>query len=61
MVAEANLSDAEGVGPQRRIAVIPAYNEERFVASVVLKTRRYVDIVIVVDDGSQDATAELAQ
>lgn len=43
------------------IAVIPAYNEERFIASVVLKTRRYVDEVWVVDDGSQDATADLAE
>jgi glycosyltransferase involved in cell wall biosynthesis len=43
------------------VALIPAYNEERFIASVVLKTRRYVDEVWVVDDGSGDATAELAQ
>ncbi len=42
------------------VAVIPAYNEERFIASVVLKTKQYVDHVIVVDDGSTDATAELA-
>lgn len=45
----------------RLIALIPAYNEERFIASVVLKTKRYVDEVWVVDDGSQDATAELAR
>lgn len=42
------------------VAVIPAYNEEVAIGSVVLKTRRYVDRVIVVDDGSQDRTAEVA-
>lgn len=43
------------------IAVIPAYNEERFIGSVVLKTRQYADAVIVVDDGSMDATGKIAE
>lgn len=43
------------------IAVIPAYNEERFIASVVLQTRPFVEKVIVVDDGSADQTAKLAR
>lgn len=43
------------------VAVIPAYNEERFIGSVVLRTRRFVNTVIVVDDGSTDATAEVAE
>ncbi len=43
------------------VAVIPAFNEDRFIASVVLKARQYVDAVIVVDDGSTDMTAELAE
>ncbi|MCS7283801.1 MAG: glycosyltransferase family 2 protein [Anaerolineae bacterium] len=42
------------------VAVIPAYNEARFIGSVVLQARKYVDTVIVVDDGSVDATAEIA-
>ncbi len=42
------------------VAVIPAYNEEVAIGSVVLKTKRYVDKVIVVDDGSKDRTAEVA-
>ncbi len=49
---------AEVSGP--RVALIPAYNEERFIGSVVLKTRHYVDVVLVVDDGSSDETATLA-
>lgn len=49
-------------GPERPavVAVIPAYNEERFIASVVMLTREHVDTVIVVDDGSTDKTALLA-
>jgi glycosyltransferase involved in cell wall biosynthesis len=43
------------------IAIIPAYNEERFIGSVVLKAKKYVDTVMVVDDGSLDLTAEIAQ
>ncbi|MDH5696408.1 MAG: glycosyltransferase family 2 protein [Dehalococcoidia bacterium] len=43
------------------IAGIPAYNEEQFIGEVVSKARRYVDEVIVVDDGSTDNTSEAAQ
>lgn len=49
--------------PERRpkiIAAIPCLNEERFIGSVVLKTRKFVDSVIVIDDGSTDASAEVA-
>lgn len=43
------------------VALIPAYNEERFIGSVVLQTRKHVDVVLVVDDGSTDDTAEVAR
>lgn len=43
-----------------RVAVIAALNEDRFIGSVVLKARHYVDHVIVVDDGSHDQTATVA-
>lgn len=43
------------------VALIPAYNEERFIGSLVLAVRSYVDQVIVVDDGSHDRTAEIAR
>jgi len=42
------------------VVVIPAYNEERFIGSVVLKVRKYPVTVIVVDDGSADDTADVA-
>ncbi len=48
--------------PQKGIfAVLPAFNEELVIGSVVLRTRKYVDKVIVVDDGSSDLTAEVAE
>jgi hypothetical protein len=43
------------------VAVIPAFNEERFIASVVFTVRQYATTVIVVDDGSSDRTAALAE
>jgi len=43
------------------IAAIPAYNEEQYIGTVVLRTRQYVDEVIVVDDGSTDQTANVAR
>ncbi|ODS37358.1 MAG: hypothetical protein A7315_13570 [Candidatus Altiarchaeales archaeon WOR_SM1_79] len=43
------------------IAAIPAHNEEATIGSVVLRAKKYVDKVIVVDDGSRDDTAEIAE
>ena len=45
----------------RIIALIPAYNEERTIAKIILKTKKYVDKVIVCDDGSTDMTGEIAE
>jgi glycosyltransferase involved in cell wall biosynthesis len=42
-------------------AVIPAYNEERTIAQVVDEVKKYVDIVIVVDDCSTDQTIKEAK
>ncbi len=43
------------------IAGIPAFNEEKYIAKVILKTKKYVDEIIVVNDGSKDMTAEIAR
>jgi glycosyltransferase involved in cell wall biosynthesis len=42
-------------------AVIPAYNEEKHIGDVVRRTRQQLDDVLVVDDGSQDKTADNAR
>ncbi len=42
-------------------AIIPALNEEVSIGSIVLKTKKHVDQVIVIDDGSTDDTAEIAR
>ena len=41
--------------------VIPCYNEEATIGSIVLKTKRHVNEVLVIDDGSKDDTAKIAQ
>jgi glycosyltransferase involved in cell wall biosynthesis len=43
------------------IVAIPAYNEDRFIGSLVLKLRSHERMVVVVDDGSTDATADVAE
>jgi glycosyltransferase involved in cell wall biosynthesis len=42
------------------LAAIPAYNEEIAIGSVVLRAKKHVDAVLVIDDGSSDATADVA-
>ena len=44
----------------KTIAAIPCYNEGLAIGSVVLKAIRYVDEVLVIDDGSIDDTVEVA-
>ena len=43
------------------IAIIPAYNEEKNIKDVVKRTIEYVDLVVVVDDGSLDGTSREAE
>ena len=38
------------------VACIPAFNEERSIGSVIVRTLKHVDHVIVCDDGSVDIT-----
>jgi len=43
------------------IIAMPAYNEEKYVASTVLKCKKHFDDVIVIDDHSADMTGKMAQ
>lgn len=53
---------AEGVTiPQKITVILPAYNEEISIGSVILLSKCYADNVIVVDDGSSDRTSNIAR
>lgn len=43
------------------IAIIPAYNEEKTISQVIRDAQKVVDKVIVIDDGSDDRTREIAE
>ena len=49
------------MNPNKIFAIIPAYNEESNIVSIIKKTKRYVGNIIVVDDGSNDKTKEVAE
>ena len=40
---------------------VPAYNEEKTIAPVILEAQKYADTVVVCDDGSTDLTAQIAE
>ena len=48
-------------GPSGRVVGIPAFNEEASIAKVIVGARSFADEIIVVDDGSTDATPMIAQ
>jgi len=45
---------------EKRVIVIPAYNEEKTIAEAVRGALQAADRVLVVDDGSSDRTSEIA-
>ncbi|HWQ47762.1 MAG TPA: glycosyltransferase family 2 protein [Methanosarcina sp.] len=59
--AQKQSTCAKSTAPQNVTVILPAFNEEVSIGSVVLLTRYYADNVIVVDDGSSDRTAEIAR
>ena len=40
---------------------IPAFNEEKNIAAIIIKLKKIADTVIVCNDGSTDSTSEIAQ
>lgn len=52
----------EEVGGERLVMVgIPAFNEEKAIAKIVMKAKEYADKVVVCDDGSSDFTGPIAE
>jgi len=45
----------------KKIACIPAFNEEKIIKNVIKKTLEFVDQVIVCDDGSSDNTTNISK
>jgi glycosyltransferase involved in cell wall biosynthesis len=43
------------------LVAMPAYNEEKYIGTLVLQASQYADEVIVLDDGSADDTSKVAQ
>jgi len=43
------------------VACIPAFNEERSIGGVIVRTLKHVDRVVVCDDGSVDLTGAIAE
>ncbi len=47
--------------PQKITLILPAYNKEISIGSIILLSKNYADHIIVVDDGSSDRTAAIAR
>jgi glycosyltransferase involved in cell wall biosynthesis len=57
----ASLPDAVTIDRTTVAAIIPAYLEEKHIADVVRRTALQLDHVVVIDDGSTDATEQTAR
>ncbi len=43
------------------IVAMPAFNEEKYIGTIILKAKKYADEIVVYDDGSGDDTSQIAQ
>jgi len=49
------------VSNEQYLVAIPCYNEELYIGSVILQVKEYIDHILVIDDGSTDKTAVIAE
>ncbi len=50
-----------GNGNERFLALLPAYNEAAHLEKVLTEVKKYIGDILVVDDGSKDETAAIAE
>ena len=55
------VQDSSDLYAKGLFAIIPAFNQDREIGSMILQTEPHVERVIVIDDGSSDRTAEVAK
>jgi glycosyltransferase involved in cell wall biosynthesis len=63
LVAEPDIGEPRGkdIKHHRTLVVIPCFNEETTIGSVILRAKKYADAILVVDDGSSDSTVAIAR
>jgi glycosyltransferase involved in cell wall biosynthesis len=54
-------AQSSAAGSPKVVAAVPCFNTEHWIGDVVSKARKHVTQVIVIDDGSQDDTARVAE
>ena len=62
-IAQVRSQPLEGLAARRRVAIVPALNEEATIGGVIEEIRAFDSgfEIVVVDDGSGDRTAEVAR
>jgi len=60
-ILKSNNPSKRDTAPQKIIAILPVYNEAHTIAEVIKSCKKYVDRVVIVDDGSADNTVDIAE
>lgn len=55
------MREQTGSDGPKVVAAIPCHDEAQFISDIVGRARKYVDHVVVIDDGSSDGTSHVAE